>query len=239
MSEPMTAESARVLADIERQHAQFMPDLANHFTRVADALDRHADMLDRQTVDREAVRKVISEHRDAVDKCGVQQYEQTLGDAAKDRLVEKWDDVDDEVTDVIFALMPASVVARELEWVSEYTYIWQASQTKHTYTITEYAGMDNRFMLEGVAPLKVGFGTLETAKAAAQAHYNDAISKAVKPGPDVSGLVDALESARDTFLHYARLHKEKSSIEGDVKSQANQREADKITVALSTFKGGE
>jgi hypothetical protein len=109
----MTAEEARAVADgIDARCAAEAglntPRGRIDLREVVKSLRSYADMLDRQTVDREAVRKVISEHRDAVDKCGVQQYEQTLGDAAKDRLVEKWDDVDDEVTDVIFALMPAA-----------------------------------------------------------------------------------------------------------------------------------
>jgi len=107
MTNPMTAEEARVLADIERQHAQFMPDLAKHFTRAADALDQHADMLDRQTVDREAVRAAVSA---------------IVGDVAVNGSLAA------TATDRILALMPAGGAKAERERLAKVAeadgYLW-------------------------------------------------------------------------------------------------------------------
>jgi len=210
MTKPMTAEEARALIDVLNNYGQMDEEgIIVSVSRQAvheamEGLRTYADMLDRQTVDREAVRAVLRKWWEY----HVEEYG-----------LSAWADGQDEAIDAIIALMPAgNVVARELEWVRE-SYIWKASQTKHTYTITEYAGMDDGFMLEGIAPLKVGFASPEAAKAAAQAHYNDAISKAVKPAhvnetpktehasePSQKGEHDGIEAVRVYLRDDLRRH---------------------------------
>jgi hypothetical protein len=95
-------------------------------------------------------------------------------------------------------VMPVSVVARELEWEepSQLTNgCWVADAPFIGYSICHE---DFRFhvICEGWnisgddQDVALDCPTLEAAKAAAQAHYNDAIAKAVKPVSD--GLLDSV-----------------------------------------------
>jgi len=178
MTEPMTAEAARAMAaDLQNGKADER--------EIAATLRVHADMLDRQTVDREAIDEIVCE---AYFK-GV-----SVGKNVSNAFSFT------PLTDRILALMPAApVVARELEWKGEdwfrgsfrrqlYTAdcglasysirnsedCWSAEERERRKTLPWY------LITPGARP-DTHHPTLEAAKAAAQAHYNDAIAKAVKP----------------------------------------------------------
>ena len=111
--------------------------------------------------------------------------------------------------DRILALTPAgNVVARELEWEQLRPGYWKAVSPLSAlgfpseWSIKLYVG-ETKYYLHGpgyfVGPTCY-FDTPEAAKAAAQAHYNDAISKAVKPDPVPDGMVMVPEEITDEMV---------------------------------------
>ena len=201
MTNPMAAEEARTIADS-------FPGYWNHYeqTRIKVGLRAYAAMLDRQTVDREAIGEIVCEA-----------YYEGVSVGKNDSNVFSFG----PLTDRILALMPAApVVAKELEWREIVPPAWLEKKRPnrprdhiaHTPFGNYHVCYDKQdadwFFTAPSGKQFDGFETSEATKAAAQAHYNDAIAKAVKPGPDVSGLVEALEaltnpSIQDEFTDVA------------------------------------
>jgi len=173
MSNPMTVEDARAMAASLDEDCFSGPEEYE----IAATLRAYADTLDRQTVDREAVRKLIKEHSEIV----------SWGPADEA--------LDGATTDAILALMPAApVVARELEWCETKAPAWlkkkKPNLPRNSIAYTPFGDYDvcydkgdaDWFFTAPSGKQFDGFKTLEAAKDAAQAHYNDAIAKAVKGG---------------------------------------------------------
>ena len=187
MTNPMTAEEVRDVADGifalgETGWGLNTPKGRIDLRELVKSLRAYADTLDRQTVDREKVARHI--HAAAI---------------ASDETILKyipWAALTDdqkgfwlEATDRILALMPAApVAAKELEWRGD-----NAANTPFgLYWVVPVSprNPDGEWLF--TAPITATtdmYPTREAAKAAAQAHYNDAISKAVRPAPVTDGMV--------------------------------------------------
>jgi len=182
MTEPMTPEEARMVAH------QIENSLPHHKDEIPATLRAYADMLDRQTVDRESLRDswladrvafIISDAMDAPHAPLAGTREKALNEA----------------TDAILALIQPAVKVKALEWVQDgagdcYTVHATAA---FFYEINLMSKDDRPFWL---TPFHTGateyHPTLEAAKTAAQAHYDAAIREALEPDTGI-GLAEREE----------------------------------------------
>lgn len=180
MNKPMTAEEAREAAERAEKGVRF-PNKDEH---IPATLRAYADMLDRRSDDvREAVYdEIMGQHvPDPIDGCMISPLD------PKDAY---------EVTDRIMALFPQGVRVKALNFYEAGERAWEcghhsAAQPSYRIVASDDLPLAPYRLLIGARELD-GHPTLEAAKAAAQAHYDDAIREAIEP-QDVSGLVEALE----------------------------------------------
>lgn len=211
MSKVMSAVGARAMAaDLDADRFSGPDEY-----EIAATLRAYADMLDRQTVDREAVREKVD-----VLVC------EAASTGWNDKDFGFHEGVIERVTDAILALMPVGGVARELEWKQSNISDWEADTPFGSYLVHYDHSAEHWWWIANCNDDGgEGIYHLEAAKAAAQAHYNDAVAKAVKPGPDVSGLVGALEKI--------------AALETEYPNATVRNMATVARKALSAFKGGE
>jgi len=189
MTEPMTAEEARDSADM-------MVAAGDPFNKhIAATLRAYADMLDSQSGDvREAVRKEVC--RAALIAV---------------RTKPEYDKQIDNITNTILALTQPAVKVKALEWslagemdAPEHKQIFNGSTTLGCSYIVTYSKSSSEWLVRSLdGQIIFDAPTLDAAKAAAQAHYNDAISKAVKPVPDGWGVfpLEPTNTQLDSALH--------------------------------------
>lgn len=247
MSKVMSAEEARTLIDVLNGYGQADEDgIICTVSRQAvheamEGLRAYADMLDRQTVDREAVAERLYLYACEAGEPDGGPYVPFSDVGTRGYWLAE--------ADAILALMPVSVVARELEWGKVRNHgpiktsgdkggseVTAKGLFNTLYGVASTDGDKSFMAFKNMTVLEGRYESIEAAKAAAQAHYNDAVAKAVKPGPDVSGLVEALEKIAEQNLPEEMDAETLSFAAFDDGYSAVVREA---RSALSTFKGGE
>jgi len=188
MTDLTTAQEARVLCRVHevRGYQTMLREIDERTSfLVVAALREYANKLDRKAVDREAVRERLRK---------------LLWSWATFRAMEN-DPQQIEIEDRILALMPAAnVAAKELEWCETKAPAWlkkkRPNLPRSYIAYTPFGDYDVCYNKDDAdwffqAPSGKqfdGFEIPEAAKAAAQAHYNDAIAKAVRPAHVPAGV---------------------------------------------------